>query len=137
MAGSLSNDAENKILKHSVGLAAWTLPKTDKVYCALFSLAPTDDTTGTEVSGGNYDRVELTASTAWNEPVNGSMSNKADIVFPTANADWGDVEAMALFDDQKSVGGNIIWYGTFSSPRTILQGEALRFPAGSLVLSLN
>jgi alkylation response protein AidB-like acyl-CoA dehydrogenase len=54
MAGSLSNYAENKVLDHVLGTTSYTKPTT---YVALYTVAPTDSTAGTEVTGGSYARL--------------------------------------------------------------------------------
>lgn len=131
MAGNLSDYAENKILDHSVGKASWTSPT---IYVALYTVAPTDSTSGTEVSGGSYARVTTSAST-WNSASAGATSNASAIVFPTASASWGTVTAVALVD--ASTAGNIVWYGTLTSNKTVDSGDTFQFAAGALTLSLN
>lgn len=138
MAGNLSDYAENKILDHSTGKAAWALPTVSgsgyKVWVALYTTAPTDSTSGTEVSGGSYARVECLPAT-WNAASSGSTSNASAIVFPTASASWGTVTAVAITD--ASTAGNIIWYGTLTSNKTVDSGDTFQFAAGALTLSLN
>lgn len=131
MAGNLSDYAENKILDHSTGKTSWTMPT---VYVALYTSAPTDSTSGTEVSGGSYARVATTGTT-WNAASAGSTSNASAIVFTTATASWGTVTAVALVD--ASTSGNIIWYGTLTSNKTVDSGDTFQFAAGALTLSLN
>lgn len=131
MAGNLSDYAENKILDHSVGKTSWTMPT---VYVALYTTAPTDSTSGTEVSGGSYARVATTGAT-WNAAASGANSNASAIVFPTASASWGTVTAVALVD--ASSAGNIVWYGTLTSNKTVDSGDTFQFAAGALTLSLN
>lgn len=131
MAGNLSDYAENKILDHSTGKTTWTMPS---VWLALYTTAPTDSTSGTEVTGGSYAR-KSTAGTDWNAASAGSTSNANALAFPTASASWGTVKAVALVD--ASTSGNIIWYGTLTSDKTVDSGDTFQFAAGALTLSLN
>lgn len=137
MAGSLSDYAENKVLAHSVGKTAWSMPST--VYVALYVQTPTENTNGTEVAAlegatnTGYARL-LTNASSWSEPAGGELSNAQTFSFGPASATWGQIEGVALLDAQTS--GNVIWYGTFSSPRTVVAGEKLIFDPGAFVLSL-
>jgi hypothetical protein len=135
MAGSLSDYAELKILDHSVGKAAWTMPTA---YVGLYTAAPSDTSTGstggTAVSGGSYARVTTSAAT-WNAASAGSTSNAADIVFATATADWGTVVAVGIFD--ATTAGNMIWWGTLTANKVVNTGDVFKFLAGQLVLTLD
>lgn len=133
MAGNLSNYAENKILDHTVGKASWTAPT---VYVALYTLAPNDSTSGTEVStvGTAYARQQVPAAD-WDSAANGTITTNADIQFPTATASWGTVLAAALVD--AATGGNIIWYGSLTSNKTVDTGDTFKITAGNLTLQLD
>ena len=54
MPNNLTNAAENLILDHFLGVANYAFDST--VFVALYSVAPTDSTSGTEVTGGSYVR---------------------------------------------------------------------------------
>ena len=69
MAGSASNYLENKLIDHSLGTTTFTKPTT--VYAALYTVAPSDSSAGTEVTGGSYARQAITFSAA----SSGSTSN--------------------------------------------------------------
>lgn len=133
MAGNLSNYAENKILDHAVGKASWTSPSC---YLALYTVAPTDSTSGTEVSTSStgYSRQQILPA-GWASASNGSITTASDITFTTATASWGTVVAAALVD--ASTAGNIIWYGTLTSNKTVDSGDTFKITAGNLTLSLD
>lgn len=137
MAGSLSDYAENKVLAHSVGKTAWAMPST--VYVALYTQTPTENTNGVEVPtlqatmSTGYARL-LTSPSSWSEPSGGELSNAQTFSFGAAATTWGQVEGVAILDAATS--GNVIWYGAFSSPRTVVAGEKLIFDPGAFVLSL-
>lgn len=121
---AMSDYLENAIGNHILRNIAYTSPTT--VYCALYTVAPSDAGGGTEVSGGGYARQAVT----FGAPSNGVFTNSADVVFPIATANWGTIVAFALFD--AATGGNMLIYGNLSSPKTINSGDQFRFPAGQL-----
>ena len=126
MAGSKSDYAELKVLELLVGKTAFSLPTA---YVALFTVAPSDAGGGTEVSGGSYER-KVTAGTDWNAAAAGAIDNANDITFVQATADWGTVVAFAVFD--AITGGNMLWWGDLTTPKTIESGEQAKFAAGEL-----
>lgn len=121
---AMSDYLENAIGNHILRNIAYTSPTT--VYCALYTVAPSDAGGGTEVSGGGYARQAVT----FGAPSNGVFTNSADVVFPIATANWGTIVAFALFD--AATGGNMLIYGNLSSSKTINSGDQFRFPAGQL-----
>jgi hypothetical protein len=133
--GSLSDYAELKILEHSVGKTSWTMPTN--CYAGLYTANPSDSSTGssggTAVSGGSYARVQTNAS--WGTAAAGQIANNADIVFPTASADWGTVTAVALFD--ASTAGNMLWWGALTASKVVNNGDVFKFLTGQLVLTLD
>jgi hypothetical protein len=102
----LSDYSARKVLDHLVGKTSFTMPTN--AYVALFTAAPNEAGSGTEVSGGSYARKQ-TAAADWNAAAGSgpaSNSNANDLQFPAATADWGDVVAWALFDAASS--GNML-----------------------------
>lgn len=133
MAGSLSNWAENRLIEHSIGKAVWSGP--DNLWLALYTVVPTDADNGTECVGDGYQRIDVKSTANWTVATDGVLSNAVELVFPKATSDWGDIEGTALIT---TVGGidYTIWYGSFSSPRTVLTNETIAFPINAFVLSL-
>lgn len=124
--GDKSTYLKNKILDHELGTAAYTKPTA--VYVALFKVAPTDTGGGTEVTGGSYARKAITFSAA----SNGATSNSADVTFPTATANWGNIVAVGLFD--ASTAGNLLmWKGI--TTEVINTGNIFKFLAGDFDVS--
>lgn len=119
---------ENKLVAHTFSATAYTSPST--VYVALYTVAPTDSTTGTEVSGGGYARQSASFTTTGNAATNASA-----IEYPTATGNYGTVVATALLD--ASSGGNMLAYATLSSSKTISTGDVFRIPAGDLDITLD
>ena len=69
MAGSASNYLENKLIDHSLGTTTFTKPTS--VYLALYTVSPSDSSSGTEATGGSYVREVITFSAS----SSGSTSN--------------------------------------------------------------
>lgn len=127
-----SDFLENKILDHILGASAYAAPAT--VYIALFVSDPTDANNGTEVSGGSYARIAVTNNlTNWPAAVGGSKSNAAAITFVVATALWGTVGWVGLYD--AASGGNLLYHGALTEPRTISSGDQFSFPIGSLIVA--
>lgn len=97
------------------------------VFVSLYTVAPTASGGGTEVSGGGYGRQPV----VFTAPSNGVVSNVSDVNFPIAGTDWGTIVAFGICD--ASSGGNIMYYGNLSAPRSVLTNDQVRFPAGQLV----
>lgn len=128
---------EDEILDHVLGGADYTRPAT--VYIALFTTAPSepDGTGGTEVTGNNYSRVSVT-NNATNFPAasGGSKSNGNVITFPSATGgDWGTIVAFGIYD--ASSGGNLLYFGTLTTSKSVQDGDTARFPVGDLTLNEN
>jgi hypothetical protein len=132
MADNLSNYLENKLLEHSTGKAAWTAPT--KTYLGLYTVTPTDSTSGTEVAGGNYARIQL----SWGTASEGQIATNAAAKFPsagTASVNFGTITALAISDALTE--GNILWYSPLSPTFTINTGDTFQVISGGITLSLS
>ena len=128
MAGNLSDYAEKKLLDHLLGTASYTMPST--VYLALYISAPTDSTSGTEVTGGSYARQSVAFDAVTSGA--GSTTNSANVDFTGMPA--CTVTAVAVCDQLTS--GNILVYGTLTTSKTLDAGDILRISAGDLSISI-
>lgn len=115
------------------GVAAPTLPAN--LFIALYTAAPSDSASGTEVSstGTNYARVAVpraTGSTGWSATdaagstaatssgTTGETSNNAAITFPAPGATgWGVITHLTIMD--AATGGNILFHGSLGTPKTV------------------
>lgn len=127
MAGNLSDYLENKVLDHILGRTAYTMPATP--YLALYTVAPTDSTAGTEVTGGSYARKSI----SFNAASAGASTNSANVDFTGMPA--CTVVAVAVTDALTA--GNILVYGTLTTNKTLDAGDILRVAAGDLSISIN
>lgn len=127
---ALSNYLENALINHILRNTQHTTPGTS-IYVALYTTDPTDADTGTEVSGGSYARVQVTA---WDAPSDGATANTSDITFTTASADWGTVSHVGIHDD--SAAGNLLFHGSLTQSKVVNNGDTFKFLAGDLDVSL-
>jgi hypothetical protein len=126
MAGSLTNYAENKVLDHVLGTTAYTMPTT---YVALYTVAPTDSSAGTEVTGGSYARI----AGAWTASTGGATANSSNLDFTGMPA--CTVVAVAVLDN--STGGNILIHGTLTANKSLDAGDTLRIATGDLDITID
>jgi hypothetical protein len=105
-------------------------------YVGLFSVAPTDSTAGTELTGGGYARGAVTnnttnfpAVTAGNPVVTG-----ADVTLFTSSGSHS-AAAMGLLD--AASGGNLVAYSTFPAPVLIANLDVVRIVAGQLSIAID
>lgn len=129
----LTNHAENKFVDALLRGQALGAPAT--LYFALFTAAADSEAgTLTEVSGGSYARVAITASlanfagtqgagtTVASTGTGGQTSNNVAITFPAPTANWGTVTHMAVMD--ASTGGNAWIVRALTASKTINNGDA-------------
>ena len=131
MAGSLSDYAETKVLEDIVGKTSWTMPT---FYLAASTTDPLDSGSGiTEPTAMGYARV-ATAGSDWGNAPSGSITNAAEITFPTATGTWGTISHGGGFD--ALAGGNFLCYADYDTARAIASGDTLVFPIGSITLTM-
>jgi hypothetical protein len=124
-----TNYLENKLLDHVLNNESFTSPTT--VYVGLFTAAPTDTASGTEVSGNSYARQVLSVSTA----SDGVVTSDSDITFPQATGNWGTIVALGVHDALSS--GNLLMYTDLTTSKTIETGDILKVSTGSLTVTLD
>lgn len=128
---SFSDYLENKVLDHITGKTSYTKPST---WVALYTAAPSDSGSGTEVTGGSYARV-ATAGADWSAAASGATTNANAFDFGTASADWGTIVAAALCD--ASTAGNILVWGTLTASKTVSNGDSFVIAAGDFDITLD
>ncbi len=108
-----------------------------ELWAALFTAVSNADAgTGTEVSGGSYARVDVSAAFGAPDSTTGTGSNTVDVEFPLQTADWGVVTHVGLMD--AITGGTAVTrLRALSASKNILNGDpAVRFAIGELVASV-
>lgn len=124
MALEMTDYTEQLVINRFFRAQAFTPPA--QVFLALFTTATADDGTGTEATGGSYARksIALTAASG------GETENSAVISF--SNMPAGTFTHAAVFD--ATTGGNMLWHGALTTPKTATAGQALEVAVGELVL---
>lgn len=145
-SGALTDYAENKAVDALLRAQAIGTPAT--WYVALYTVCPTDSTSGTEVTGGSYARVAVTAgltqwagtqsagSTTASSGTSGTTSNNAVITFLAPTENWGTVNCWGLTDAPTA--GNIWIYSSLTVSKTINNGDAApSFAAGAATFQID
>lgn len=153
---AMSNYLENKLIDHLFRGVSFSAPTT--LYIALLTTAAVDSDTGTTISSGggtgvevsssgtNYSRVQLNPSTTnWantqqsgtgvSSGSGGTTSNSVVVTFPTATGSWGTVTGIAIVD--ASTNGNIHFYGTLGTNKTVGTDDILQFTANQISVALS
>lgn len=144
MAGSLTDVWEKKVLDliFRNTSASATIPMgldASNMYIALFTAAPTDSTTGTEVTGGSYARVAVDRTGTGFAAATGTTATtnpSGTVTFPTATADWGTVVAFGIC---KSLAGalstDLVFWGSLTTNKAVNSGDTASFAAASLSIT--
>lgn len=132
-----------------------TFPKPSNMALALTSGQPLDSHTGATIpevptgintSGTGYSRIDIgtpvtsgdsfwTYSTEDHAVGSGVITNASVINFGTALIDWGAVSGIAIVDSSTYGDGNLLMQSVLDNPRTVYQGDSLRFDAGTLKIN--
>lgn len=110
-----------------------TPPIPAEMWIGLSTTAP--NINGTNVTepaaSAGYSRIKLDMLS---EPATGVVSNKSNIDFNESTASWGVVTHFVIFDAQN--GGNLLQYGSLSTPRSVETGTIMTIKSGYLNLSV-
>jgi hypothetical protein len=121
---SISNYAENKILDHVTGEAAWTMPTT--VYVKLHTGDPG------EAATSNAATETTRKAASWSAASSGSIATDATI-------EWTNVTTTETYSHwslwDASTAGNALWTGALSASAAVTAGDT--FQITSLTLSLD
>jgi hypothetical protein len=121
-----------KALDNFTGVASYVQPT---LYLALFTADPTESgSLAHEVSGTSYARQSL-AGVMGAADSTGFCVNTSVINFGPSGSDWGTITYLAIMD--ASSGGNMLWSGAPSQPRTITTGQPFQIPVSQLRLRLS
>jgi len=132
---AFSLDLENKVMNHILGGSSYT--RVDPLYLALFTVAPTENGGGTDVTSYGSPRLSI-ANNATNFPTasNGQKSNGTAFTFPAASGgSWGTVSHWALMSASSS--GDILFFGAFNAAKTIADTDSLTIPINQLTITLD
>lgn len=135
-AQSVSDFWENKVIDVFIRAQSYTIPTTH--YYALATTSGSDSACGTEVIGGNYARVAITASltnyagtqsagsTSASSGTGGQTSNNIAIGWTSPTTWTASVTEYCVFD--ASSGGNLLWRVAITGgPKTVNTGDTVSF----------
>ena len=100
------------------------------VYAALYSTAPTANTSGTELSGNGYSRQSVAFSVA-----NSVATSTGNVTFSATGNAWSTAVALAITDASSS--GNILFYNTLTPTKTLQAGDTFTFGTGNITVTLS
>ncbi len=122
---------EKVLLDFSLKGSTGTIPAAWAV--GLSTASPTS-VAGSEIqTGSGYTRQTLTMVAAASPA--GTASNSVAMTFgPMLTA--ATVQGIHIWDTVAATSGNMIWYGTLATARTLGVGDSLVIAAGALVVSL-
>ena len=122
-----SNYLEGKLIEHVLRNVSFTSPST--VHLSLHTADPTEAGTGTEVSGNNYSRQEIT----FGAHSDGACANSSEETFTASGGSFGTVTHFGIFDASSS--GNLLYYGALTASKTVADGDSLKFAVGSITIT--
>jgi hypothetical protein len=137
---ALTNYLENKLLNYIFRGISYSPPST--LYIGLnqsFDSGSLKSGIVDEPSVGGYSRQSYASNSGnWIAPyysgiVSAVTYNNAQIQFPVATTDIGNISGIFIADDPAS--GNILFFGQLSSPRYVRNGDQFVFSSGSLKVS--
>ena len=133
MPGSLNDYLELKLLEELVGKTAYTMPT---VYIALSRADPGESGAGVDeptIGALGYTRIQ-TAAANWGTAAAGAIANGQLLSFAEATGSWGACTHWIAYD--AATGGNPLFYGELTVPKTITTGDTASFAVGALSITL-
>jgi hypothetical protein len=133
--GSLTNYAENALIKHITREAAYSPAAT--LYLLLCTGDPGEAATGAscnEVANtGSYARTAIAFAAAASR----AIANSGTVTFTTLTGSLGTVSHFAIADSGTYGAGNVLAYGQFSSSKSLVSGNTPTVAAGEVSISMN
>lgn len=129
---AMTSYLEKKLLDHTLGIAAYTMPTT--VYLSLHNASPGQSGSfASEITttASGYARIAITSKMNPTDNVTGISVSNVAIVFGPATIDWGTINYIAISD--ASGGGNMLLYGALAVAQTTPIGESVQLLSGQLI----
>ena len=127
---SLSTYLADKLIDHSNGVTAYTMPT---VWVGLVTTASSAAGQGTEAAYTGYARVAL--STLMGAASAESASNTSAVTFPACTGGTSTIVGFILADASTISGGNLLKFGTCSL--SVSTGITPSFPIGDLTTTMS
>jgi hypothetical protein len=132
MAG-VSAYAEKAMLDWVLGGATPTRPDSILHSIGLSLGVPTSVSASELATGSGANRQPSNFGAAASPA--GSASNATAMTFGPFSA-GATVSGLQVWDTNSPTGGNMLWYGTLATARTLGAGDSLVFAVGALVITL-
>ncbi len=133
--GSLSDFAENALLKHLLLEAAYTPAAT--LYLGFSTADPTDAATGAAANevanSGSYARTAIAFAAAASR----AIAQTGAVVMPLATGSWGTVTHWFIADTATYGAGNVVAHGAFTTSFAVVAGNQRTVASGQVVVSFN
>jgi hypothetical protein len=136
MSGGLSQNVEDAVLAWIAGTTFPTAPTT--LFMALYTSAPDDNGSGTEVAASGYTRQSITLGATSTDSGKRTKANTNTITFGPALADFGTIVAFGIWTvvsggtSSNYIGGNPI------TPNKIIQvSDSYVFASGSVKINID
>lgn len=115
---------------------AWTQFTT--LYLALFTVAPSISSNGTEATGSGYARLAVTCNTTNWPTISGStvtIENNVAQTMATATGNWSSSSNMTDAGFFTSSGGsNLIYWGDLTVAKPVLSGDTPSFAIDAITV---
>ena len=115
---------------------AWTQFTT--LYLALFTVAPSISSNGTEATGSGYARLAVTCNTTNWPTISGStvtIENNVAQTMATATGNWSSSSNMTDAGIFTSSGGsNLIYWGDLTVAKPVLSGDTPSFAIDAITV---
>lgn len=140
MLGTASAALDQMVVGHTLGIAPMAF-LTTAPWIALCVTMPAKNTPGVELAFAEYRRVQA----PFVQPVNSSIAfNQADILFPQAESEWGDLVALEVWTAGPMPGSGFrLYYTPLVDPsgnpitQRVLAGGAVVIAAETFMVQAN
>jgi len=138
-----SNYLETALLDHVLRNTAYTPAST--VYVGLYKTVDTEGAVNARLEAGtlsdevgnSYDYVRKAVTFAAAASPGGTITTSGNVTFDPANGgDWGAITHVAILDSATHGAGNILFYGTLATSKTIQDGDTFQITTGNLTVTL-
>lgn len=132
---NISNYLEEQLIRHTLGLGSFS--PSSPLFLMLCDDISDDGDTYTELSGTNYARYEIDPSTDISAVSDGAIVNTQNIIFNTANSQWGIAKYIAVISSGTIGSGNIYFWSELNQAKFIDISAIFRILTGELDISLS
>ena len=141
-----SDFLENKLLDHALRVTPYnaaSFTTSTTLYLALFNTNGSTQATTNRIEAGTLTDEVSTSGTAYaRRPVafaaasTGSSATSGTVTFVAATASFGSITHVAVMDSDVEGSGNVIFFGTVTTAKTIDTGDTFQVTAGNLTVAL-